>query len=373
MSRVIYLCPADDTPTGGVKVIYRHAETLNTMGVDAYVLHPLDTSFRCTWFDHEVNFLNDLSLDARHDFVVIPEIWAPIFAPQCLRERVCYAIFAQNGYMTHPVLPQYGTDIYDAAYLGADLILSISTDTTEMVRLNYPGLDAERIVAVQYSVHERFLSPHIDGSASRLITYMPRKMAGHAARVVTALRRNLRTDWVLAPIHGVDEETCAAMLYRSSIFLSFSDFEGLPLPPLEAALSGNIVVGYTGQGAKDYWRPPIFHAVAQGDVIGFVEAARATVEAIEAGHQGPDDLRGAREILAQCYSRAAERSCLAALLERIAACFQRAEAASGSSSSEPDTIGRTYRPPSPPYQPLPDGYRHRSARCATAKADVAEP
>ena len=79
MPRIIYLSPADDTPTGGIKVIYRHAEMLAEMGADAYVLHPFDTKFRCSWFDHKVRFLDDLNLDAGQDFVIIPEVWAPIF------------------------------------------------------------------------------------------------------------------------------------------------------------------------------------------------------------------------------------------------------------------------------------------------------
>ena len=46
--RIIYLSPADDVPTGGIKVIYRHAEMLTALGAEAFVLHPFDASFRCT-------------------------------------------------------------------------------------------------------------------------------------------------------------------------------------------------------------------------------------------------------------------------------------------------------------------------------------
>lgn len=43
--------------------------------------------------------------------------------------------------------------------------------------------------------------------------------------------------------------------------------EGLGLPPLEAALSGNKVIGYSGQGGKEYWIKSIFKEVENGDVI----------------------------------------------------------------------------------------------------------
>ncbi|MBH0619583.1 hypothetical protein I3A86_26195, partial [Salmonella enterica] len=175
------------------------------MGADAYVLHPLDTAFRCSWFEHRTRFLDNLNLDAQRDFIIIPEIWAPVFAPQCLRDQVHYAIFVQNGYLTHPAMPKYNPEIYDAAYSGADLILSISNDSTKMVLLNYPKLDPNHIIEVKYSVHERFSAPRIGAGAGRLITFMPRKMAGHAARVVMALGRHLREGWTIASIHGVDE------------------------------------------------------------------------------------------------------------------------------------------------------------------------
>ena len=51
LGRIIYLCNADNTPTGGIKVIYRHAELLAGLGADAYVMHPDNLDFRCDWFN----------------------------------------------------------------------------------------------------------------------------------------------------------------------------------------------------------------------------------------------------------------------------------------------------------------------------------
>ena len=55
-------------------------------------------------------------------------------------------------------------------------------------------------------------------------------------------------------------------LKKSKIFLSFSELEGLPLPPVEAALAGNQVIGYTGEGGKEYWRKPIFTEIKTGEL-----------------------------------------------------------------------------------------------------------
>ena len=62
MRRIIYLLPADVKPTGGVKVAYRHAELLASLGADARVLHPFDAGFTCTWFSHRARMLRDLAL-----------------------------------------------------------------------------------------------------------------------------------------------------------------------------------------------------------------------------------------------------------------------------------------------------------------------
>ena len=320
--RVIFLCPADDSPTGGIKVIYRHAEIVEELGVDAFVLHPFDHAFRCSWFDHKVRLLRSLELDPRTDFVVVPEIWAPIFGAQCLARGLRYGIMVQNGYLTHPVLSSLDdAKDHDEIYRGADLVLSISTDTTRMIGLNYPGINRARIVPVQYSIGPAFRDTDIEAGRDRLITFMPRKMADHAARVVFALRNHLPRGWTIAPIHNMSEGDCAAMLSRSSVFLSFSEFEGLPLPPLEAAIAGNLVVGYTGQGAKDYWDEPIFHEIQQGDVISFVRTVADLACRIDAGRVPHDLVARRRRALTARYSAAAERSSLAALIERIELTF----------------------------------------------------
>ena len=52
--------------------------------------------------------------------------------------------------------------------------------------------------------------------------------------------------------------------------MSFSDLEGLGIPPIEAALFKNKVIGYTGEGGNEYWKKPIFTFVRSGDIKSFV-------------------------------------------------------------------------------------------------------
>ena len=147
---------------------------------------------------------------------------------------------------------------------------------------------------------------------------MPRKLPSQARQVLYALRPYLPAGWQIQPIDNVDELTCAALLRRSKIFLAFSEFEGLPLPPLEAALAGNLVVGYTGQGGAEYWEEPNFRLVAQGDIFGFVTAARSAANQIEAGLFGPDVLAPGIAKLAVRFSTNAEAESLRLMSRRIA-------------------------------------------------------
>jgi len=323
MSRIIYLCPADNTPTGGVKVIYRHAELLTSIGADACVLHLYEPEFTCDWFEHKTQIARNNLMDVTADFVIIPEIWAASFGPQCMAMGIRFGIFVQNGYHTHQVLAEQPHELFSAVYQAAQLVLTISDDSARMVMLNYPQIDPARIVPMQWSINDRFMADHrpTSAQAGRTISFMPRKMATHATRVVYALRHYLPPTWSIIPIDNVSEATVATILSSSNIFLSFSEFEGCPLPPLEGALAGNLVIGYTGQGANEYWDSPNFIEIHQGDIRSFVMETTRAMKLIDAGVLTSNDLAPGIRRLRERYSLKAEIECLHRLNDRIKATF----------------------------------------------------
>ena len=73
---------------------------------------------------------------------------------------------------------------------------------------------------------------------------------------------------------NVSEKKIIKSLSISKIFLSFSNFEGLGIPPIEAALSGNKVIGYVGGGGLEYWKKPIFIKVENGEIEEFAKKRR---------------------------------------------------------------------------------------------------
>ena len=42
------------------------------------------------------------------------------------------------------------------------------------------------------------------------------------------------------------------------------------MPPAEAALAGNFVIGYTGEGGNEYWKRPLFTKINSGEINTFV-------------------------------------------------------------------------------------------------------
>jgi glycosyltransferase involved in cell wall biosynthesis len=326
---MIFLCPAIKKAIGGVKVIYRQAELIHRLGqsggFSAAVMHPNTWFFRVQWFDSQVplkraffklRWMGKPSFskvtgvfDPQRHVVVIPELWARKYGTQLADMGVSYAIYVQNGYYITKGKP---ADL-DRAYQSARCILTISDDASRCVALAFPGVE-QKILRVHYSVDAKRFWP--DQAKENIITYMPRKLADHSSKVLFFLRHHLPANWQIVPIDGLNEVQVAALLKRSKIFMAFSHFEGCPLPPLEAALSGNQVIGYTGQGAKEYWLPEIFEEVHSGDVAGFARRVLDRVQAIDQAQQFDLPLSSIRS-LADTYSEAQERKDMLAFLNAM--------------------------------------------------------
>jgi len=303
--RVVYLSPDNHKPTGGIKVFYQHVQALRRLGVDAHVMH-LAPGFRCHWFDSDAPVLHFGQLRPG-DQVVLPEVM-PHFAARLRVRGVPYSIFVQNGYLTLEVSDFETTR---QAYEGAQAVLSISADTAGLLQRLLPALRGP-VLPVQPAVQATTFSP---GAKQRLVTYMPRKMPQHA-RMLAGWLAATHPDWRFQALEGLSERQVAEALRASRIFLAFGELEGLGLPPLEAALAGNLVLGYDGWGGREYFQPPLFHAVAVGDVRGFMQGFDALLPLASA-----DDLlerhAAPRAALAQRYGGEAETALLREVALRL--------------------------------------------------------
>ena len=85
------------------------------------------------------------------------------------------------------------------------------------------------------------------------------------------LRKHISRKWKIKKIDKLKEKKVFDLLLQSKIFLSFTQSEGLGMPPIEAAIAGNKVIGYTGEGGKEIWHKPIFTEIPHGNAKKFVQ------------------------------------------------------------------------------------------------------
>ena len=297
MKNIIFLIDAQKGASGGGKVIYQYSNYINSLkrysSSIAHVkkkkmgkiLNSLNKKFSgslkkikysgwnfkdltvkknysFSWFNIKVKVKNDLVFDKQKDFVILPEMFAHFAAEFFIKEKIPYAIFVQNGYS---IFPTNNTAKLNLAYKKCKFILSYSKDIKECVSLAYPK-QKKKIIDVKYSIDFKKFRKI---KKKNVITYMPRKLKRHSELVISFLKNYLPKKWKIKPLINLSEKEVYKNLAESKIFLAFSELEGLPLPPVEAAISGNKVIGYTGEGGNEYWKKPIFTEVKSSEIKNF--------------------------------------------------------------------------------------------------------
>jgi hypothetical protein len=300
---IVYLSHAEKKPTGGAKIIYQHSEIINKLkNYTSEVLHikknkiskislsikkklKMDQNhisgwqineikpaidFKYDWFSNNIKIRNNFNFKKNKDFVILPEIFAHLAEDLLIKYGIKYSIFVQNGYVIKSTNNE--KQIVNA-YKNAQFILSYSKNISDCIKLRFPKL---KIKIIQISCSVSFYKKKL--KKKNIITYMSRKLPHHSNLVKDFLLKYLPKNWHIIDLNNLDEKKVYKSLSKSKIFLSFSSFEGLGLPPIEAALAGNFVIGYTGEGGSEYWKKPIFTEINSGDIILFVKKILAQIK-----------------------------------------------------------------------------------------------
>ena len=305
---VIYLLPEMKGASGGAKVIYNHSLILNDLDKDinSKIIHlkknfsyklELSLSKRFKWFDKKYSgwdgkkmriskkyrpkkdwhenriFVGDnLNFDKKKDFIIIPEIWAHFATDLKFAEKkINYAIFVQGFFHMNSTNNFLNLK---KSYEDANLIITTSKYSVNYLRTMFPNL-RKKIFKVNLSVDS---NKFMIKKKSNLITYMPRKLPEHSSLLLFYLKNLLPKKWKILPLINITEKKLTQTLSTSKIFLSFSNFEGMGLPPIEAALSGNKVIGYIGGGGSEYWKKPIFTKVENGEIEDFAKKIISSIK-----------------------------------------------------------------------------------------------
>ncbi len=298
MKNIIFLIDAQKGPSGGGKIIYQYSNYINSLKrYSSSIIHlkkkkiqkvfdsinkrfdysnkrnnptgwrlkdlEVKKNYLFSWFNIKINIKNDLKFDDKRDFVILPDIFAHFAEDLLIKQRIPYAIFVQNGYT---IFPTNDLMKLNKAYEKAKFILTYSKDIRDCVLLAYPKVQ-KKILNVVCSIDVKKF--RLKNKKQNLISFMPRKLRKHSELVVAFLKNNLPKKWKIKSIENLNEKEVYKILSKSKIFLSFSELEGLGIPPIEAALAGNKVIGYTGESGKEYWHKPIFTRVYNGDIKNF--------------------------------------------------------------------------------------------------------
>jgi len=299
---VYFLTPDYKTPSGGIRVIYRHVDILNDAGVNALVLHQ-KPDFRCNWFDNDTRISDISKVTVRlGDLLVVSELDVSVL--KALPKGIRHVIFNQNSHLTWERHRPGGTT-YSAS---PDLVgvLSVSDHNLEMLRYAYPACKASRI---RLSIEPEIF--HFGtNERPRRIAYMPRRANSDAGQVLEVLRaRGTLDDWEVVALKGLSHWQVAEELRRARIFLAFTQQEGFGLPAAEAMACGCYVIGNHGFGGREFFRPEFCAPVNHGDIISFAIAIEDALQ-MEKDHPGWCQERGNRasRYIHSAYSTAAERS-----------------------------------------------------------------
>ena len=343
---VIYLLPELKNASGGAKVVYNHSLILNSCNkmLSSKVLHlkksfiyKLETSLSKkikifnqkssgwnakkmivsknflpgrNWYNKKINLENKLLFSPEKDFIIIPEIWAHFANDLVLSERkIKYAIFVQGSFhMT-------SSDDFKRikiAYQNAEFIITTSAYSLNFIKSIFPKVKNK---ILKINLHVGSNEKIKKSSKKNFITCFPRKLPNHFHLLRFYLNDKLPKGWVLDPILNVSNSELKRKIIRSKIFLSFSNFEGFGLPPLEAALLGNKIIGYDGGGGSEYWKEPIFTKIEQGEIYKFGEKIIKNIKNYDSNWL--NNTKKQRQNLIKKYSLNSEKKSLVKLSKKI--------------------------------------------------------
>jgi hypothetical protein len=268
--RIFYHCYETGRRTGGQKSTYQHVDTLNAIGYEAYAVH-LSADYRLDWFANHtktISWARAWEMFTPHtDVIVFPEDMGIRIGEYPGRK----VIFNKNLYYGYISVGPFAAR---SPYLDPNVIgaMVVSDHNREHLQFAYPELMVMPVV-------ER-----IDNSIFAFTPLTGKKRQGaytskalplltsilHTFRARSKAGKNNGSDFNWVALENRTELEVATILQDSLILLFPSAEEGLGRLPLEALLSGCVVLGWDVSPIDEYL--PREMRFRYGDVISIVNA-----------------------------------------------------------------------------------------------------
>lgn len=277
---MIYLRVPDNAgPSGGTRLMYEMVDELNAQGMPARIWHGRP-GFRLEWFENRTPVVNGMELDLQvGDVMVASEIWTADGAAEQLADaRV--VVLNMNHFETfrHATYEDRWKGDYPGwpNAVGVIVVGKASKAFVEMaLRRPMP------VHHVPLHVRSELFRP---APKENVIATMPRKRQEDMQTVIQLLHRSpIAGRWRFDIIDRVPFEEWARRVTRARIFLSASNREGCAFPPAEAMAAGCYVVGFTGDGCRDYMLPEFSSPIDDQNLAAFAAETVRIAQAMEAG------------------------------------------------------------------------------------------
>jgi len=270
--KIFYFCYDHQRPRGGQKEMYRHVDLLNENGYRAYIVHTMD-GFRLDWFKNNTKVIDWQTFSrlchSGTDYIVFPED----FGKRISSFTGNKIIFNQNVYYG---LYAFGFGRVDKLpYLDSDVkfVMTVSGHNEKYLKFIFPDLALRRIY---YGVDQkRFIYRPIT-MKKKVISIMPGKSPvdnaflyqAVSARAKQNLNKLKNYKWQLLDMYS--EKKITQIFGESLVFVFLGSYEGCPLSPLEAMLSGALVVAHRGGPQAEYLNDSNSFLVDFRDQLGLI-------------------------------------------------------------------------------------------------------
>ena len=271
--RIFYFCYDHQRPSGGQKQMYRHIDILNRDGYQAFALH-VQKGFRLTWFDNETRVIcfDDMKkiYDPLKDLIVLPED----LGEKILSFPGKKIIFNQGAYLGFYCMGLQSPKTYP--YLHSDIraVIVVSDHNRDYLSFAYPDAKIYRV----YNGFESKKYPYRPIDTKRnIISCLPSNNPVDMSQVYHILMSrahqgiNRLRDYKWIFIENMPEQAVARTLGDSLVFIFLSTEEGFGGMPLEAMLSGSLVVAYMGGPLTEYLNSDNSFPSPKGDIMDVVK------------------------------------------------------------------------------------------------------
>jgi hypothetical protein len=311
---IYFLTPDEARPSGGIRQIYLMVDLLCELGYEASVFHGTP-GFRCDWFDNHTPVVGRPFLELeRGDLLVVPEYDGARKHVRCRDAAVVQ--LNQNHFRTF--INSGFKDSWPGDYPGWPNAKAVIVTSEAVRRFVAAALRAPLPVhSARVVVDSERFAP---SPKRKVVAVMPRKRRHEAEAVVQLMYRGGLRGWETAVIDNMSHAAVADVLSQAAIFLSFSSAEGFGLPPAEAMAAGCYVIGYTGDGGREFMDPTWCSPIGDEDIVAFAQETLRVAAAWDNDAAAVQEMASkGRDFVARTYSRDGLRDDLATAFEQLTA------------------------------------------------------